>query len=126
MTDEQIVKALECCIRRDCTGCPLYKSHPENCFTALPENALALIKRQRWEIEKLIDECYSQSVLWHDNFESVYETAKEAIKAEARTEAIREFAERVRSETCDVHPLVLGFVREVVNNIEQEMTEEQI
>lgn len=93
-------------------------------------DALALIKRQKAQIEKLIDECGSQSVLWRDNFASVYETAKETIKAEARAEAIREFAKRIKEQSYEsndwshgVHPIVCEI--EVVEEIAEEMTEEQ-
>lgn len=128
MTDEQIEKALECCCSLDmtmCEKCPYFEWIGRGCVSMSTNDALALIRGQKAKIEKLIDECGSQSVLWRNYFASNYEIAKESIKAEARARAIREFAERVRSETCDAHPLVLEFVREVVNSIEQEMTEEQ-
>lgn len=104
MTGAEIIKGLECCNRADnavCDDCPYNEynrvdaHYPYSCQRYLRMDALALIKRQRVEIEKLIDECGSQSVLWRDHFAGIYETAKETIKAEARTEAIREFAERL-------------------------------
>lgn len=56
MTDEQIIKALECCIK--CTNafvcteskCPLFG---QNCLCILTKNALALINRQKEEIQRL-------------------------------------------------------------------------
>ncbi len=57
MTDEQIIKALECCVKDDegasgCSEkCPLFDTH-KDCATFLRKNTLDLIKRQKAEIEK--------------------------------------------------------------------------
>lgn len=63
MTDEQIVKALECCVSSAggdaCRRCP-YEDEGI-CVTdglALQRDSLALIKRQQAEIEKLEDKLY--------------------------------------------------------------------
>lgn len=138
MTDEQIIKALELCAspEGDCCalGCPyavfLKTRSCKLCMDILADDALALIKRQKAKIEKLIDECGSQSVLWRNYYASNYEIAKETIKAEARAEAIREFAERIKAQSYESidwshgeHPLVCEF--EIVEEIAEEMTEEQ-
>lgn len=55
---------------------------------------------QQAKIERLVAECGNQSTLWRQNFESIFETAKETIKSEA----IKEFAERLKKEAvtkCD-------------------------
>lgn len=132
MTDEQIEKALELCAspEGDCCalGCPyavfLKTRSCKLCMDILADDALALIKRQKAEIEKLIDECGSQSVLWRDNFASVYETAKETIKAEARTEAIREF-EKAVMELFPSDKKFTTISRASIMQIAREMTEEQ-
>ena len=59
LTDEEIVKALECCTKSRCddetTGdCPLKKD--ESCSTILAINALDLINRQKAEIKRLTEE----------------------------------------------------------------------
>lgn len=55
MTDEQIIKALECCTsddEKDCTfNCP-YKGNMNLCVNDLPKNALDLINRQKDELAK--------------------------------------------------------------------------
>lgn len=51
MNDEEIKKALECCISLSCEGCPL--NDERGCLTISDENALALINRQQAEIERL-------------------------------------------------------------------------
>lgn len=58
MTDEQIVKALECCVSRTgcdaCRGCPFNEDKlcDKDRF-ALEKHSLALIKRQQAEIDHL-------------------------------------------------------------------------
>lgn len=57
-TDEQIVKALECCMQDDtplevvCYHCPIKQERP-NCVRKLASNSLDLINRQKAEIEEL-------------------------------------------------------------------------
>lgn len=51
-TDDEVIKALECCSSYDCDSCPLY-SPTINCVILLPQKALELVERQRAEIVKL-------------------------------------------------------------------------
>lgn len=57
MTDEQIVKALECCVRYEnhlaCRGCPFSGGICEEDGLALQKHSLALIKRQQADKERL-------------------------------------------------------------------------
>jgi hypothetical protein len=56
MTDEQIIKALECCASADdgcSTDCPLFAGG-DSCFTTLLKPMLNLINRQKAEKEALI------------------------------------------------------------------------
>ena len=56
MTDNEIIQALECCIKgcnaEGCDDCPLYEK-VEDCEIEIPIIALDLISRQKAEIEKL-------------------------------------------------------------------------
>lgn len=53
MTDNEIIKALECCTEdEDCAHCPLTKEIPY-CIDDTMVGALNLIKRQQAEIERL-------------------------------------------------------------------------
>lgn len=56
-TDEEVIKALECCCKDnyegDCPKCPLQLNG--NCNVILAEHALDLINRQKEEIERLIE-----------------------------------------------------------------------
>ena len=49
MTDNEIIKALECCKNDDCDNCP---NTFGNCYANLAGYALDLIKRQEKEIEE--------------------------------------------------------------------------
>ena len=52
MTDKEIIKALECCIKHtECPECPMKGTR--NCISELNKNALDLINRQQAEIERL-------------------------------------------------------------------------
>ena len=56
MTDNEIIKALECCACMNGNYCKLCPLHPETsakCFLVLMENTLNLINRQDAEIEML-------------------------------------------------------------------------
>ena len=54
MTDNEIIKALECCnTGNDCANCPLMRRTDINCGDTLKKEALDLIKRQQAEIEKV-------------------------------------------------------------------------
>ena len=103
MTDNEIVKALECCYDLDssaiCHQCPLYQT--ENCRDGyLGLQALNLINRQKAEIERLqaevtaINNDYDNLMVEKDELFDIAEVEFEEIKAEA----YKEFAERVKEE----------------------------
>lgn len=54
MTDNEIIKALECCEYGACRDCPIYND--STCMTRCREDALDLIYRQKAEIERLTKE----------------------------------------------------------------------
>ena len=93
MNDKDIIKALECCSKQtmisECEKCPIVS--PNGCRTELIGYALALIKRQQAEIEKL--------TIQKNAFGAGMKV--EARKhQEVRNEAIKEFAERLKKEAC--------------------------
>ena len=74
MTDEQIIKALECCIGNiQCGKCSIFGTI--NCMNNLMQDALDLINRQKAEIERLLQKLQ-----------------------QAKSEAIKEFAERLKDD----------------------------
>ena len=73
-TDEQIVKALECCQSHtitDCRDCP-NRASGDNCVNELMRNALDLIKRQKAEIAVLttaVDNSTKEFLKLHDEYQ---------------------------------------------------------
>lgn len=87
-TDEEIIKALECCIstttEEACAGCPFNKQKLcDKDQWALERYALDLINRQKAEIEMLKSDVPSGTIRIR--------------YAKAKTEAYKEFAEKL----CD-------------------------
>ena len=90
MTDNEIIKALECHADEDietCSFCPL--SNVEGCAYKLAEFSLDLINRQKAEIERL-----------EKTVEDMTEGCQIAIKV-SENKAIKEFAERLRKDSWD-------------------------
>lgn len=109
MTDEQIIKALECCTSGTtsecCNKCPF---SPEDICdkdgNALEKYALALINRQKAEIEK-----YQKHI---DN-DIIY---VKAVKAEA----VKEFADKLKANILHKsYPLKLSAVGEIDNLVKE-------
>lgn len=135
MTDEQIVKALECCKIGNCDDCPFY-GVKEDCEVELPEEALDLINRQKAENERLEDENYTlkNKIEIRDNlieqlgsdidikYNTIY-TMREKLK-NSKSEAIKEFAERLirTADGDDEYGTVFVFN---INDLVKEMTEVQ-
>lgn len=117
-TDDEIVKALECCIRGIMCrgGCPYDDKWDtwEECTSKLANDALDLINRQKAEIESL-KEAYA-----------IYEETT-GLKW-ARAEAVKEFAKRLKAK-LHLDGVVMGcncaFVEDVqIDNLVKEMTGE--
>ena len=100
LTDNEIIKALECCskgeVYADCErlGCPLYLGISLGCKYVDNENklyadALDLINRQQAEIEKLKIE--NQALRMAANSYKLHYN-------EAKVEAVKEFADRLKKE----------------------------
>jgi hypothetical protein len=68
MTDNEIIKALECCINDDCEDCPFYgENAPDvygNCVQNTKRNALDLINRQKAEIEMMRSYIHDHNLEW--------------------------------------------------------------
>lgn len=100
MTDEQIIKALECCATDDgddCSQCPygniVYKSGSGGCVNRCRKDALDFINRQKADIERLehIRKGDKQLI---NSLNKCYKLAK--------SEAIKEFAERLKSKLANL------------------------
>ena len=112
-TDDEIIKALECCLSGNvnksaveiCSPCPFF--HDGNCTDLLKQNALALINRQKAEIERLRK--YNIDVAFkHYN------------------DGIKEFAERLKKRTRMPLGTLYGemvYLKDI-DTLVKEMTEE--
>lgn len=106
MTDEQIIKALECCGEIDRIFCDSCKYKNEfDCVVALARDALDLIRRQKAEIDHFADigKMYS----------------------EVRAEAIREFVESLKKKYENHIVCTWTVLNEEIDNLVKEMTEEK-
>lgn len=118
MTDNDVIKALECCIKSECSKCPLKRSFcSEN---VAMEYALDLINRQNTEI-----------AIYKNLYEDLKAENLETIKAinKCKAEAIREFVNLFYDECLEV-ALTDGDLTILVNrrdfeNLVREMTEER-
>lgn len=112
MTDNEIIKALECCINDDCDNCP---DTFGNCEHNAMRNALDLINRQKAEIERLT----KANERFAEEFDSYY--------AYVKSEAIKEFAERLKKGAYPF-PCAIGVENAVtiraINDLVEEMTED--
>ena len=169
MTDEQIVKALECCseLKRFCDECTYNNKTVEYCDTDLCKDAVALINRQKAEILAKTEE-YNDMLDQRNKLEEALElkimdvisltSARDALlemvkeqKAEierlekkikairdinkrndehlhirlverAKADAIKEFAERLKSKLIIYTYLNINGV---IDNLVKEMTEQK-
>ena len=123
MTDNEIIKALECCTKgEDCTHCPLIEELPY-CGDDIMVDALNLIKRQQAEIEQLKFEIAKLSQVEVSN----------KLEARIKSEAVKEFEDRLKNKikiecnpyckpTCDygtgieIMRYIDNLVKEIVDN----------
>lgn len=124
-TDEQIIKALDCChseLGNMCSICPLFDPDNDYCEDELHKNTLNLINRQAAEIEQWKEEANR----WQDAFCKVNEDL-----STIKSEAIKEFAERLKRtsiglEIGDDKKFKMTVVSTVaIDNLVKEMTEER-
>ena len=105
MTDNDIIKALECCVVSDdsCSdSCPL--RHIEgNCFYILNKPILDLINRQKAEIERLQNDLAKEFVCFVGSPHKVENCPFFEELENERAEAIKEFAKKVKEEIAVWH-----------------------
>jgi hypothetical protein len=104
MTDNEIIKALECCANNgDCKECAInpHKGNYGYCTSLAIKAALDLINHQKAEIERLKNNLFCKVVIDEETMRNItnekvqeFELDIKSIKAEA----IKEFAERLKTE----------------------------
>ena len=101
MTDNEIIKALECCSFDDvkkCDDCPYYEKETKTyCVNDLIKDTLDLINRQNAEIETL-----------KTNNNSLCITLQNRARVE-RAEAIKEFAEKFKGKAGSIFTSYQGY-----------------
>ena len=145
MTDNEIIKALECCkkakINQDCVvlKCPFSTEYGCNIgLENLRNEALDLINRQKAEIENLKVENQSlrtaaNSLKMHyeeaqaeiENYKHldvILHTAIDKLTANIKSEAIKEFAERLK-EKFSIADCIVTVNNNDIDDLVEEMTE---
>ena len=129
MTDEQIIKALECCATDDgddCFQCPycnlFFEPGNGGCVNRCRKDALDLINRQKAEIERLQSRNKFLEIEYK-NMSNLFQTRIQT----STIETIKEFAERLK-ETAYSHSDISGYQSIVVDadtidNLVKEMAE---
>jgi hypothetical protein len=131
MTDEQIVKALECCGNmNECKKeCPLDDlGDIDKCIHTLMLNALDLINRQKAEIEKMAECIVSLNDRLKEKDKAIEFTTKEFVADYKRikSEEIKEFAERLKEKAISTFYEERKYVdTEDIDELVKEMTEEK-
>lgn len=150
MTDNEIIKALECCTKGigECKNCPYFKMI--DCATQNVKDVINLINRQKEETDKLekvnasLTDSFEGYVKAVNRYREAIERHKGIIKIlendvkSAKAEAIKEFAERLKDEiindtayACDStqhngyydYKIKIGDIPEYIDSLVKEMTE---
>lgn len=133
MTDNEIIKSVECCARINklgCVRCPFNK-YDTDCFRALIGNTYYLLERKKAEIEKL-----KQSQVIHIDISEQFRKECEYEIKKAKSEAIKEFAEELKKKlikkmslafdrNCYSYKVVISYQTspETIDDVVKEMTE---
>lgn len=126
MTDEQIIKDFECCMKQvsNCCQCT-YSDNTDlefDCEEALGRDVGSLINRQKAEIERLKRKntilSKNADTAFQDGLDENRDLFKKEIEPEIRNEAIKKFAERLCKGRVENDPVVIAVKSEL-----KEMTE---
>lgn len=132
MTDNEIVKALECCSKKgNCKGCPCYIDYEHTKCLEMKKGCLDLINRLQAENELLKEKHIEDNKLLNDRvIESVnavskahlrYEKALEEKFKTAKAEAYKEFAERLKHKAINIGVNDSVVSKNVIDNLLKEM-----
>lgn len=103
-TDEEVIKALECCSKSgmlNCRACP-YEASCNMGESKMQAHALDLINRQKAEV-----------AFWMD------------AAANAKKEAVKEFAEKLKKELTTGAAAMRVSTLDIINDLVKELTEEK-
>ena len=117
MTDNEIIKAMQCVIGNDvkCSDCTYQKVLPfPSCRMMCAKNALDLINRQKEEIDRLNIELQSMRSA-ANSYKMHYETAK--------SESIKEFIDKLKNRVVNKYEYTDIRVFKEIDDLVKEMTE---
>ena len=122
MTDNDIIKALECCIHEpmlNCRNCP-YENSCNMGRSDIQRDVFAFINRLKTEIDILRSSLHVSS----QNFENMARAMPNIAKA-TRIEAIKEFAEKLKEKVYipGAYPNYSDEIIIEIDNLVKEMTE---
>lgn len=138
MTDNEIIKAVGCCIgNTKCDECPMFRT--QNCMNKVFGYALDLINRQKEKIKEfdeklvirrgLIDYQKAEIEQWKEEankYQNLWCIAVDDIE-KVKSEAIKEFAERLKKLDVNTRMLYSSVVYELgeddIDTLVKEMTE---
>ena len=150
MTDNDVIKALECCNQdssKGCFRCP-YRQYSPACLEKRNADTIDLINRQQVEIERLrkdngiVDILYQEEQAQNEDLKTEIERLKKGWKADVieaqniKAEAIKEFTKRLNKEAEEVvidregdfvfandklYETVADWCKETSNNLTKEM-----
>ena len=133
ITDEEVIKALECCASAECGKCKweprgdCYRGSME-CNDDLMREALDLIKRQRAEIERLHSEVKekTETIVFLKDQATGWSIDFCNLKAKlntAKAEAIKEFADKLKEELTTGAAVMRVSVLNIIDDLVKELTE---
>lgn len=126
MTDDEIIKYMQCVIGNEmnCSECTYQRILPfPSCRNMCAKNALDLVNRQKATIKNLKAEIAEHKAML-EAFDNELVSFDKAIKTE-KSEAIKEFAERLKSEYEDEKQgrYINWLMNDIIDNLVKEMTE---
>lgn len=141
MTDDEIIKALECCDFtdiKDCEECPLYNTF--DCISVIIDKTLDLVNQQKAEIERLAARFndYPVKTLIDNNNMMCSKSSEDYdkwffnVSKDISYQAIKEFADRLkdsadktRIKSMETEKVVFYMDEFKLDNLVKEMTEVQ-
>lgn len=128
MVDKEIIKALECCGKNHIAGSTdacehCFLQNRAMCVTELIYKSLDLINRQQAENKELKTENLILSQKRFNIFERIEFTDK--FKKQAKSEAIKEFWEKLWELDPEIISKVVSFDLDELNNLKKEMVGEK-
>ena len=128
MTDAEIIKALECCTTKGakCSDCPAFKKVDRSDCKKYFRGAIDLITRQKAEIDRLETEneilSRNADTAFQDGLNEAQDLYAEQVKDEIKSEAIKEFAEKVKSNKNKLFTYIYsirGFDEQIDNLVKE-------